>query len=86
MWPSSASRKGPYSHAYERCYEVWVRIELGQLDKAAEIVVQLKADAKRHGFDFWALMATCAGNRSQRASGAFRPASPTRPSFRPTSR
>jgi tetratricopeptide (TPR) repeat protein len=50
--------QGPYSLAYERCYEVWVRIELGQLDKAAEIVAQLKADAKRHGFDFWVLMAT----------------------------
>ena len=50
--------QGPYSLAYERCYEVWVRIELGQLDKAAEIVAQLKADAIRHGFDFWILMAT----------------------------
>jgi class 3 adenylate cyclase/tetratricopeptide (TPR) repeat protein len=49
--------QGPFSHAYERCYEIWVRIEAGQLDKAAEIVAQLKADAKRHGFDFWALMA-----------------------------
>jgi class 3 adenylate cyclase/tetratricopeptide (TPR) repeat protein len=49
--------QGPYSLAYERCYEIWVRIELGQLDKAAEIVAQLKADAKRHGFEFWALIA-----------------------------
>ena len=50
--------QGPYSHAYERCYEIWVRIESGQLDQAAEIVAQLKVDAKRHGFDFWVLMAT----------------------------
>ena len=49
--------QGPFSHAHERCYEIWVRIESGQLDKAAEIVAQLKADAKRHGFDFWVLMA-----------------------------
>ena len=49
--------QGPFSHAHERSYEIWVRIESGQLDKAAEIVAQLKADAKRHGFDFWALIA-----------------------------
>ena len=49
--------QGPFSHAYERCYEVWVRIESGQLDRAADIVDHLKADAKRHGFDFWVLMA-----------------------------
>lgn len=49
--------QGPFSHAYERCYEIWVRIESGQLDRAAEIAGQLKADAKRHGFDFWVLMA-----------------------------
>ena len=49
--------QGPFSHAHERCYEIWVRIESGQLDKAAEIGAQLKADAKRHGFDFWVLMA-----------------------------
>jgi class 3 adenylate cyclase/tetratricopeptide (TPR) repeat protein len=49
--------QGPFSLAYERCYEIWVRIESGQLDRAAHIVDHLKADAKRHGFDFWALMA-----------------------------
>jgi class 3 adenylate cyclase/tetratricopeptide (TPR) repeat protein len=49
--------QGPFSHDYERCYEIWVRIESGQLDRAGEIVGQLAADAKRHGFEFWALMA-----------------------------
>jgi class 3 adenylate cyclase/tetratricopeptide (TPR) repeat protein len=49
--------QGPFSHDYERCYEIWVRIESGQLDRAGEIVGQLAADAQRHGFEFWALMA-----------------------------
>jgi class 3 adenylate cyclase/tetratricopeptide (TPR) repeat protein len=49
--------QGPFSHDYERCYEIWMRIESGQLDCAGEMVGQLAADAKRHGFEFWALMA-----------------------------
>ena len=49
--------QGPFSHDYERCYEIWMRIESGQLDRAGDIVGQLAADAKRHGFEFWALMA-----------------------------
>ncbi len=48
--------QGPFSLAYERCYEIWVRIESGQLAKAAELAAHLTADAKRHGFDFWFLM------------------------------
>jgi len=50
--------QGPFSLAYERCYEIWVRIESGQLAKAAEIAAALKADAKRHGFEFWFVMAS----------------------------
>ncbi len=49
--------QGPFSHDYERCYEIWMRIESGQLDRAGEIVSQLVTDATRHGFEFWALMA-----------------------------
>ncbi|MGB6512827.1 MAG: adenylate/guanylate cyclase domain-containing protein [Mycobacterium sp.] len=49
--------QGPFSHAYERCYEIWMRIEAGQLDRAAEIVKKLNTDATRHGFDFWLLIA-----------------------------
>ncbi|MFZ1178230.1 MAG: hypothetical protein WAO15_18540, partial [Mycobacterium sp.] len=45
--------QGPFSHAYLRCYEIWIRIEAGQLDRAAEIVEELNRQAKRHGFDFW---------------------------------
>jgi class 3 adenylate cyclase/tetratricopeptide (TPR) repeat protein len=49
--------QGPFSHAYMRCYETWMRIEAGQLDRAAETVSELSAQAKRHGFDFWAVIA-----------------------------
>jgi hypothetical protein len=49
--------QGPFSHAYERCYEIWMRIEAGQLDRAADIVKELEVEAKRHGFDFWVLIA-----------------------------
>jgi class 3 adenylate cyclase len=45
--------QGPYSLAYARCYEAWMRIEAGQLDRAAEIVKELHGQAKQHGFDFW---------------------------------
>jgi class 3 adenylate cyclase/tetratricopeptide (TPR) repeat protein len=45
--------QGPFSHAYERCYETWMRIEAGQLDRATDIVKELNRQAKQHGFDFW---------------------------------
>jgi class 3 adenylate cyclase/tetratricopeptide (TPR) repeat protein len=50
--------QGPFSHAYLRCYEIWMRIEAGQLDLAADLVEQLNAKAKKHGFDFWVLVGT----------------------------
>jgi class 3 adenylate cyclase/tetratricopeptide (TPR) repeat protein len=49
--------QGPFSHAYERCYETWMRIEAGQLDRAAHTVKTLNTDATRHGFDFWVVIA-----------------------------
>jgi class 3 adenylate cyclase/tetratricopeptide (TPR) repeat protein len=48
--------QGPFSHAYERSFEIWMRIESGQLDRAADIVAELNALAERHGFDFWSLI------------------------------
>lgn len=49
--------QGPFSNAYRRCYEIWMRIEAGQLDRAADLVDELSAEAQRHGFDFWILIA-----------------------------
>jgi class 3 adenylate cyclase/tetratricopeptide (TPR) repeat protein len=48
--------QGPYSHAYARSYEAWMRIEAGQLDRASEVVGDLAAQAERHGFDAWILI------------------------------
>jgi tetratricopeptide (TPR) repeat protein len=50
--------QGPYSHAFQRCYEIWVRTEAGQLDRAATVANELHSDARRHGFDYWVAMAT----------------------------
>ena len=50
--------QGPYSHAFQRCYEIWVRTEAGQLDRAATVANELHSEARRHGFDYWVVMAT----------------------------
>ena len=47
--------QGPFSLAYTRFVEGWLRIEAGQLDRAAVLAVDLSELADRHGFDFWAL-------------------------------
>ncbi len=48
--------QGPFSQAFVRCYEVWVRLEAGQLDRAAAVAKELKKAAQRHGFDYWVAM------------------------------
>ncbi len=50
--------QGPYSLAYLRFVEIWVRIEAGQLDRASALAVDMVDDAKRHGFDQWRLRGT----------------------------
>ena len=36
--------------------ETWLRIEAGQLDRAAVVAAELMTEAERHGFDMWRLM------------------------------
>jgi hypothetical protein len=36
-----------------RLYEIWIRCEAGQLDRAREVAVQLIEQSKRHGFAAW---------------------------------
>jgi class 3 adenylate cyclase/tetratricopeptide (TPR) repeat protein len=48
--------QGPYLHAYTRSMETWLRIEAGQLDRAAVVAAELMTEAERHGFDMWRLM------------------------------
>jgi class 3 adenylate cyclase len=49
--------KGPFSEAYVLAYEVWMRLELGDLERADEAVGRLTSLAGRHGFDNWTLIA-----------------------------
>ena len=48
--------QGPFSLAYTRFREIWVRIEAGQLDRAAVLAADLIDQAERHGFDLWRLV------------------------------
>ena len=44
---------GPFSLAYSRFLEVLIRLEAGQLDRAAAIVAAQAVESRRHGFDSW---------------------------------
>jgi hypothetical protein len=45
--------EGPYMRAYIRSMETWLRIEAGQLDRAAVVAADIINEAERHGFDVW---------------------------------
>jgi class 3 adenylate cyclase len=49
--------QGPFSHAYSQCYEVWMRLEAGQLDSASTTIAELAALAEDHQFDSFAFIA-----------------------------
>ncbi|MCW2687749.1 MAG: adenylate/guanylate cyclase protein [Mycobacterium sp.] len=48
--------KGAFSLAYARQIEVLIRIEAGQLERAAEVAVELTTLGEQHGFDSWAMV------------------------------
>lgn len=48
--------QGAFSLAYAQQLEVLMRIEAGQLERAAEIAAVLAADGERHGFDSWTMV------------------------------
>ncbi|WP_099021783.1 ATP-binding protein [Mycolicibacterium palauense] len=50
--------QGSFSLAYARQIEVLIRIEAGQLDRAAAAAVELEELGERHGFDSWAIAGT----------------------------
>jgi tetratricopeptide (TPR) repeat protein len=50
--------KGAFSLAYARQMELLIRVEAGQLHRAAEAAVELITLGEEHGFDFWALVGT----------------------------
>ena len=47
---------GPFSLGYARFAEIWLRIEAGQLDRAAILAAELIDQAERYGFDQWRLV------------------------------
>jgi tetratricopeptide (TPR) repeat protein len=47
--------QGSFSLAYARAVEVWLRIEAGQLDRAAVLAADLSELAERHGFEVFRL-------------------------------
>ena len=47
--------QGPFSAAFADFVEIWMRIEAGQLDRAAVLAAELTDQAQRHGFDAWHL-------------------------------
>jgi len=47
--------QGPFSLAFARFFEIWIRIESRQLDRAATLTTELVDHADRHGFEVWAL-------------------------------
>jgi class 3 adenylate cyclase len=48
--------KGAFSLAYVRQMEMLIRVEAGQLQRAAEAAVELTTLGEQHGFDSWALV------------------------------
>ena len=48
--------QGPFSLAYTRFVEIWLRTDAGQLDRAVVLVADLIEQAERHGFDHWRLI------------------------------
>jgi class 3 adenylate cyclase/tetratricopeptide (TPR) repeat protein len=47
--------QGPFSAAFAIFVEIWIRIEAGQLDRAALLAAQVTQQAQLHGFDAWRL-------------------------------
>jgi class 3 adenylate cyclase len=43
--------QGPYSAIYAQSTEAWICIELGRLDRAAQLAAGVVAEAAQHGFD-----------------------------------
>ena len=47
--------QGQFSAAFARFVEIWLRIEAGQLDRAAVLAADLLSQAEQHGFRAWRL-------------------------------
>ncbi len=47
--------QGPFSRAFAHFFEIWIRIEARQFDRAAVLATDLIGHAHRYGFEVWAL-------------------------------
>jgi class 3 adenylate cyclase/tetratricopeptide (TPR) repeat protein len=61
---------GMFSLAYGKSLETWIRIEAGQLDRAAKLVEELADLGKQYGFDEWVMVAATQG-ATVRSMGAL---------------
>jgi hypothetical protein len=50
--------KGAFSLAYARQMELLIRVEAGELERAADVASELRTLGEQHGFDSWALVGT----------------------------
>ena len=49
--------RGPSSLCYGRALDSWIHIEAGQLDRADELVKELRTRSRQNGFDEWVMIA-----------------------------
>jgi hypothetical protein len=47
--------RGPYNHIWARRYEIWIRCEAGQLERARTVTAEVIEQSERHGFAHWQL-------------------------------
>jgi class 3 adenylate cyclase len=68
---------GAFSLCYGRSLETLVRLEAGQLDRAAELIEEVARTGEQHGFDEWVMIASCnrgsMGTRAALAAGQINP-------------
>jgi hypothetical protein len=68
---------GAFSLCYGRSLETFVRLEAGQLDRAAELVEEVARRGQQHSFDEWVMIASCnrdsMGTRAAMAAGEINP-------------
>jgi class 3 adenylate cyclase len=69
--------KGAFSAAYARQIEVMMRIEAGQLDRAAAVAADLASVGEQHGFDSWAVVGAAQGATVNALSEMANHADPT---------
>ncbi len=52
---------GMFSLAYGKSLEIWIRMEAGQLERAAQLATELADLGKQYGFDEWMMVAAAQG-------------------------